>query len=160
MRSPRKLKKTSSGPAHIAKASKVALSLGNHSALADTSPIRRSEWPERYFVPASTAISAPRAWGGKNKGVAQVLSRIVQMPLDRASAAIAGTSWISKLCEPGISMKITLVFGRSGFDRRADRGIVIGCLDPHAGEDRLAEVARRTIDRVGHENMIARFDGG
>ena len=34
------------------------------------------------------------------------------MPLARASAAIAGTSWTSKLCEPGVSMKIALVFGR------------------------------------------------
>ena len=47
------------------------------------------------------------------QGVAQVLSIIVSTPRPRATPAIAGTSWTSKVSEPGDSRKITLVFGRT-----------------------------------------------
>ena len=35
-----------------------------------------------------------------------------QAPRACATAAIAGTSWISRVCEPGDSVSTALVFGR------------------------------------------------
>jgi len=154
VRSPRKLKKTSSGPAHIAKASKVALSLGNHSGLADTSPISRSEWPPRYLVPASTAMSAPRACGGKNKGVAQVLSRSCKCPWpaqprrspehpELQSFANRESRRRSRLCSAGSRIR----------SQRRGR-IVIACLDAHAVKT-VSQKMREGDRRVRHEDMIA-----
>ena len=62
-------------------------------------------------MPASTAMSAPRACGGKNSGVAQVLSMTTHRSRACAAAAIAGTSCTSKLCEPGASTSTARVFG-------------------------------------------------
>ena len=43
--------------------------------------------------------------GEKKSGVAQVLSMMTQAPRACATSAIAGTSWISNVCEPGDSVK-------------------------------------------------------
>ena len=96
----------------MANRSNVCRRRGCHSALAETSPIIMSEWPDRYFVPASIARSTPRSWGGKNSGVAHVLSMMTHTSRACAAAAMAGTSCISKLCDPGASTSTARVFGR------------------------------------------------
>ena len=157
---PRSARKTSSGPAGIAIWPAVWRTRGNHSALAETRPSRRSEWPDRYFVPASIAMSTPWAWGGKKSGVAQVLSIRTQAPRACATSAIAGTSWISKLCEPGDSVSTALVFGRmSASMPSADARVVKGRLDPHALQNSVGEGARGPIGRVGHQQVVAGREG-
>ncbi len=64
------------------------------------------------LVPASTARSTPWECGEKKSGVAQVLSMMTQAPRACATSAIAGTSWISNVSEPGDSVSTALVFGR------------------------------------------------
>ena len=113
VRKPRRARKTSSGPAHMAKLSKVRRNAGQVRALADTSPSSRSELPDRYLVPASIARSTPRSCGGNSSGVAQVLSMSTTAPCRCAAAAMAGMSCISKDCEPGASVNTAVVFGRS-----------------------------------------------
>jgi hypothetical protein len=56
------------------------------------------------LVAEASEMSTPWANGLKKSGVAQVLSRAVNMPRLRATAVIAGTSIISNVCEPGVSM--------------------------------------------------------
>ncbi len=97
----------------MANSVKQRFSAGKYRALALVSPSSRSEWPDRYLVPASMAMSTPRACGGKNSGVAQVLSMTTAMSRGRHSAAMAGTSCISKLCEPGASTSTARVLGRN-----------------------------------------------
>ena len=94
-------------------AARVRRTAGQYRSLAEVSPSSRSEPPLRYLVPASIAMSTPRACGGKNSGVAQVLSMTVGMSRARAAAAMAGTSCISKLCDPGASTTTARVLGRN-----------------------------------------------
>ena len=129
---------------------------GNQASLPETRPSSRSEWPDRYFVPASTARSTPCACGGKNSGVAQVLSMMTQTPRSRAAAAIAGMSCMSSdLRSRRLDEYGARVAAHQRADPGAERGIVIGGLDAHALEDRVAIDARRPIGRVGHQQMIA-----
>ena len=111
VRKPRSARNTSSGPAQIAIVSNVARSSRQQRSFADTMPSRRSDEPLQYFVPASIAMSTPRAWGGKNSGVAQVLSISTIRSRACATDAIAGMSCISKESEPGASVKTARVFG-------------------------------------------------
>ena len=112
LRNPRSARNTSSGPAQIAISVKHLFKAGQCRALALVRPSSRSEWPDRYLVPASMAMSTPRSWGGKNSGVAQVLSITTAMSRGRHSAAMAGMSCISKLCDPGASTSTARVLGR------------------------------------------------
>jgi hypothetical protein len=63
----------------------------------------RSEWPPGYFVATCITRSAPCSNDGKFAPVAQVLSWITAAPRARATRAIAGKSWISKVFDPGLS---------------------------------------------------------
>ena len=107
-------------------------------------------------MPASTAMSTPCACGEKNSGVAQVLSAMTQAPRACAAAAMAGMSCTSSDCEPGDSTNTALVLGRisAAIPAPIER-IVIGGLDAHALQRRVAEDARRLVGRVGHQQMIA-----
>jgi hypothetical protein len=111
VRRPRNPRNTSSGPAQNAVASKVARRSFQQRSFAETMPSSRSEWPLRYLVPASIAMSTPRACGGKNSGVAQVLSISTIASRACATAAIAGMSCISNESEPGASVNTARVFG-------------------------------------------------
>ena len=125
-------------------------------SFAETSPSRRSEPPRRYFVPASMHRSTPSLCGGKKSGVAQVLSMSTTAPCRCAAAAMAGTSCISKVCEPGASVKTAVVFGRIRLcDPSADQRVVIGRLDPEALEHAVAENPRGQVGRIGDQQMIA-----
>jgi hypothetical protein len=57
-------------------------------------------------------MSTPWACGEKKSGVAQVLSMMTQAPWACATSAIAGTSWISNVSEPGDSISTAFVLGR------------------------------------------------
>ena len=110
----------------------------------------------RYFVPASIAISTPLACELKNSGVAQVLSISTIASRACATAAIAGMSCISNDSEPGASVNTARVLGlNSARDVRAEQRVVIGRLDAEALQHRVAEIARRPIDRVRHQQMVA-----
>ena len=113
VRRPRSARNTSSGPGWMPMMSVLAWRRLNHRSLAVTSPSRMSEWPPKYLVPASMQMSTPCSWGMKFSGVAQVLSRMTQMPRFAASAAMAGTSCTSIDCDPGDSTTIALVFARN-----------------------------------------------
>ncbi len=56
-----------------------------------------------YLVAEITSTSTPSASGLKKSGAAQVLSITVCTPRALAAATIAGTSWTSKVSEPGLS---------------------------------------------------------
>ena len=77
-------------------------------------------------------------------------------PLACAAAAMAATSCISKLSEPGDSRidgaRIRL---HQAGDRGADQRIVIGGGDAEPGEDLVAKSARRSVGAVGDEDMVA-----
>ena len=119
-------------------------------------PSSRSEWPDRYLVPASMARSTPRSCGGKKSGVAQVLSMMTQTPRAWATAAIAGMSCISSDCEPGASVRIARVLARiSSAIAGADRRIVVGRLDAERTQYAFGETPRGEIGGVGHQQMIA-----
>ena len=81
-----------------------AIVLKSASVAVVTMPITRSECPARYFVPAWIERSTPCSRGRKNIGVAQVLSIATRAPRPWAAFAIAGTSCISKVSEPGASV--------------------------------------------------------
>jgi len=59
--------------------------------------------PDDVLVADCTETSTPCANGLKYQGVPQVLSMITVAPRLRAISAIAGTSCISKVSEPGDS---------------------------------------------------------
>ncbi len=63
-------------------------------------------------MPAWITRSAPCANASKNSGVAHVLSNSTTSPRSRASAANAGTSHSSMLCDAGASRYSARVFGR------------------------------------------------
>ena len=156
VRRPLSARNTSSGPAGIPISSVLRCSRSNHSSLAETRPSRRSECPERYLVPASRAMSTPCVWGEKNSGVAQVLSNMTHAPRAWATSAMAGTSWTSKVSEPGDSVNTgSGVRPHQRFDSSADAGIVIGGFDPHALQRPVGEGARGTVDGIAHEQVIA-----
>ena len=129
------------------------------SALAETRPSSRSEWPERYLVPASMARSTPCSCGGKNSGVAQVLSMMTQMSRSCAASAIAGMSCISsdlrarRLGEDGARV----VADQRG-DAGADRRIVVGRLDAerpqHASRRSGAPANRRSRSSTGGRRRL------
>ena len=50
--------------------------------------------------------------GREESGVAQVLSMMTQAPRACTTSAMAGMSWISKVCEPGDSTSTAFVFDR------------------------------------------------
>ena len=85
-----------------------------------------------------------------------MLSSITSAPRACATAAMAGTSGISKDCEPGASTRTARVFGlnRSAMPT-ADQGIEIAGLDAVAGQHAVAEIARRPVDIVADQHMIA-----
>lgn len=56
--------------------------------------------------------STPRSCGGNRSGVAQVLSITTVPPRACIASAMAGTSCISKVCEPGASTSTARVFSR------------------------------------------------
>ena len=119
-------------------------------------PIIRSEWPPMYFVAALMAMSTPCSNGLKYRPVAQVLSSMTRAPRARAASAIAGTSWTSKVSEPGDSTKTT---ARARPDQPLDAGagqrVVIGRLDAEAGQHAIAELASGCVGGIHHQEMIA-----
>lgn len=69
---------------------------------------------------------------------------------------MAGISCISKVSEPGASVNTTLVFSRHQVGNAgADERVIIGGFDAKAGQHLVAELARREIGAVGHQQMIA-----
>ena len=70
-----------------------------------------SEWPPTYLVSDCTLRSTPCASGLNSSPAAQVLSSSVSTPRSLARRAIAGTSCISKVSEPGLSITISRVAG-------------------------------------------------
>ena len=71
-----------------------------------------SPWPLMYFVRLSTAKSAPSSMGRWLKGEAKVLSTLSSAPCRWAISAMAAMSEIMRVGLPGVSMCMSLVFGR------------------------------------------------
>ena len=68
-----------------------------------------------------------------------------------------GTSWTSKVSEPGLSMKIARVLSDSSaveLIRRRER-IVIAGADPEPLQLAIAEHAGRTVGAVDHQQLVA-----
>ncbi len=74
---------------------------------AAAEPMNTSEWPPTYLVRAWQLMSTPAAIGLNSSPAPQVLSITVSTPRSRAPAAMAATSCISKLSDPGDSSTIT-----------------------------------------------------
>ena len=74
---------------------------------------------------------------------------------------MAGMSCISKLCEPGASTNTARVFGLNSLAMPAPiSGIVVARFNAHALEHAVAEIAGRTVDAVGDQDMVAGAGGG
>src|SRR5690349_2709626 len=106
-------------------------------------PSIASEWPTMYLVAAWMTMSTPWRSGFWNSGVAQVLSSTTSAPAAWAAAAMAGTSWTSKVGDAG-----------------ADQRVVVGGGDAEAAEQPVAQGADRSIDAVAHQDVIAAVEEG
>ena len=100
---PLRAKYTSSDPGHIPKVLVVTLIFFEYFLSELTKPIRISECPFMYFVPASIIILTPSFIGSQKRGDAQVLSRTVGIFFFFAIVVILGISRISNVAVPGDS---------------------------------------------------------
>ena len=114
-----------------------------------------------YLVTAWTERSTPWASGWKKSGVAQVLSKTTAASWAWATAAIAGTSCISKVSEPGdFEIDRARALAEERLDAGADRGVEIDSIDAHPLQHTLRKAAGRGIDAIGHQELVAGLQAG
>ena len=125
-----------------------------------TTPATTSLWPPRYLEAEWTTMSTPSDSGRWKTGVAQLLSMMVGMPRDLASAASAPTSWV--VHDPaGRAFHVEqLGAGQGACHRLLVAPVDIGHLDAHALEQRPEQPERVGVDVPDCDDAVARLDEG
>ncbi len=123
-------------------------------------PSSTSEWPATYLVSAWIDTSTPWVKGWKER-MPQVLSISTASPLAWATAARAGMSCTSKrVAARALGIEHAGLRADQGRERAGrDLGVVVGGRDAHAREEGVAERARRAVDAVRHQAVIAGWRG-
>ena len=128
------------------------------SCVRDDAHHQRRNGRRYTWSPPGSRCRRRASSGLKNSGVAQVLSIIDEARRARcAAAAIAGTSCISKVSEPGaLDEDQPGVGADQRGDAGADQRVVEGRLDAEARcSVPVAEAARRAVDGVDHQQVVA-----
>ena len=95
---------------------------------------------------------------GSRTASPSVLSITTRAPCACATSAIAGMSCTSKVSEPGDSVNTMRVLGRNSRSMPAPtQRIVVAHVDAEARQVQVAEAARRPVDRVGDQHVVARL---
>ncbi len=132
-------------------------SAGNVASLATIAPSSTSEWPPMYLVAACTDdVDAVVERAKAERRRPRVVERRRSAPRACATAAIAGMSCTSNVSEPGDSANTMRVFGRNACSiAGAEQRIVVARPRRRGAQVVVAEAARRAVDGVGDEHVVA-----
>ena len=155
VRSPRRPRNMSSGPTHIPIVPTVSCRRGQVAALAATVPSITSEWPPIYLVPdwiesrrRGRAAEEERA----RPGVVHQHDRALGMRRRGDRRDVLHLEGERARCFGEHSARIRL---HQKGDAIAGARIVIGRRHAVARQHGVAECARRAVDAVGHQQVVA-----